>query len=292
MSQASRMASEELQRANEETRSAWNQNAAFWDERMGEGNDFVEVLIWPATERLLELRPGERVLDIACGNGLSSRRLAAMGAHVVAFDFSEEMIAYARQRTTRYAERIEYLVLDATDEAALLALGESSFDAAICNMALFDMAEIKPLMRALARLLRPPCPAQAGLYPAQAGPRPGGRFVFSVLHPCFNSPHMAHVAEMEDREGDIVTVYSVKVFGYLSSTVARAVAIQGQPQPQLVFHRPLQVLLGAGFDAGFVLDGLEERAFPPDHPARKNALGWGPNFSEIPPVLVARMRLV
>jgi SAM-dependent methyltransferase len=293
------VAIENLQRANEVARSAWNQNAAFWDERMGEGNDFVEVLIWPATERLLELRPGERVLDIACGNGLSSRRLAAMGAHVVAFDFSEEMIAHARQRTTQHVERIEYLVLDATDEAALLALGEGRFDAAICNMALFDMAEIKPLMRALARLLRPPCPAQAGLrpaqaglYPAQAGPRPGGRFVFSVLHPCFNSPHMAHVAEMEDREGEVVTVYSVKVFRYLSPTVARAAAIPGQPQPQLVFHRPLQVLLGAGFDVGFILDGLEERAFPPDHPAGKNPLGWGPNFSEIPPVLVARMRLV
>jgi 2-polyprenyl-3-methyl-5-hydroxy-6-metoxy-1,4-benzoquinol methylase len=269
------VAIETLRQANEATRSAWNQNAAFWDERMGEGNEFVEVLIWPATERLLELRPGERVLDIACGNGLSSRRLAAMGAHVVAFDFSEEMIAYARERTTQYTERIEYQVLDATDEAALLALGEGRFDAAICNMALFDMAEIKPLMRALAR-----------------GLRPGGRFVFSVLHPCFNSPHMAHVAEMEDREGDIVTVYSVKVFGYLSPTVARAAAIRGQPRPQLVFHRPLQVLLGAGFDAGFVLDGLEERAFPPDHPVGKNPLGWGANFSEIPPVLVARMRLV
>ena len=149
------MTIEDLRRANEETREAWNQNAAFWDERMGEGNDFVEVLIWPATERLLELRSGERVLDIACGNGLSSRRLAAMGAEVVAFDFSEEMIAYARERTTEHTDRIEYLVLDATDEAALLALGEDQFDAALCNMALFDVADIEPLMHALARLLRP-----------------------------------------------------------------------------------------------------------------------------------------
>jgi len=182
------MATEDLRRANEETRETWNQNAAFWDRRMGEGNDFVEVLIWPATERLLELRPGERVLDIACGNGLSSRRLAALGAEVVAFDFAAEMIAYALERTTKHAERIEYLVLDATDEAALLALGEGQFGAALCNMALFDMAEIEPLMRALARLLRP-----------------GGRFVFSVLHPCFNSSHLALVAEQEDRAGDIVT---------------------------------------------------------------------------------------
>src|SRR5512145_2367926 len=122
------MTIENLKQANEETRAVWNRNAAFWDERMGEGNDFVEVLIWPATERLLQLRPGERVLDIACGNGLTTRRLAALGAEVVAFDFAEEMIAHARERTIQHRKRIHYTVLDATDEAALLTLGENQFD--------------------------------------------------------------------------------------------------------------------------------------------------------------------
>ena len=275
----------DLEQANEEIRAAWNQNAAFWDTRMGEGNDFVEVLEWPAIERLLALRPGERILDVACGNGLTSRRMAAMGAQVVAFDFAEEMIAHAIERTTApstaqsgtagYAGRIQYRVLDATDEAALLALGEGQFDAALSNMALFDMAEIGPLVRALPRLLRP-----------------GGRFVFSVLHPCFNSPHMALVGEMEDREGDILTVYSVKVLRYITPTVTHAAAIRGQPKLQLVIHRPLQVLFGTFFEAGFVLDGLEERAFPPDHPSGREPLSWGGKFSEIPPVLVARMRLL
>jgi SAM-dependent methyltransferase len=265
---------DDLRRANQETRDVWNENAPFWDERMGEGNDFVQVLIWPATERLLALRPGERVLDIACGNGLTSRRLAEIGAHVVAFDFAEEMIRHARRRTLQYAGRLTYLVLDATDEGGLLALGEGAFDAALCNMALFDMADIQPLMRALARLLRP-----------------GGRFVFSVTHPCFNSPHMAHVAEMQDQDGDIVTVYSVKVFNYISPSVSQAAAIPGQPKPQLVFHRPLEGLLGTAFQSGFVLDGLEERAFPPDHPSGRSPLSWGGNFSEIPPVLVVRLRL-
>ena len=41
-------------------------------------------------------------------------------------------------------------------------------------------------MRALARILRPE-----------------GRFVFSVLHPCFNHARMAHMAEMQDRSDDI-----------------------------------------------------------------------------------------
>jgi 2-polyprenyl-3-methyl-5-hydroxy-6-metoxy-1,4-benzoquinol methylase len=258
--------------ANEETRDAWNENADFWDERMGEGNDFVEVLIWPPTVRLLDLRAGERVLDVACGNGLTSRRLAAMGARVVAFDFAAEMIAHARRRTPDAAE-VEYHVLDATDEAALLALGEGEFDAAICNMALFDMAEIDPLLRALARLLRP-----------------GGRFVFSVTHPCFNNSYTTHVAELEDREGEIVTTYSVKISRYMTPSATHGLAIVGQPRPQLYFDRPLQVLFGAAFDAGFVLDGLEERAFPPEHEPGRNPLGWSGKFSEIPPVLVARIR--
>jgi len=71
------MTKEDVQRANEETRTAWEGNAAYWDERMGEGNDFVNVLIWPAVQRLLELQPNWRVLDAACGNGLYARRLAA-----------------------------------------------------------------------------------------------------------------------------------------------------------------------------------------------------------------------
>jgi SAM-dependent methyltransferase len=260
--------------ANEETRNIWNRNASFWDDRMGEGNDFVEILTWPATERLLALKPGERILDAACGNGLTSRRLAALGAEVVAFDFAAEMVARARARTLEPG-RIQYHVLDATDEVALLGLGIGQFDAALCAMALFDMAEINPLMRALARLLRP-----------------GGRFVFSVIHPCFNNPGTAQLAELVDRDGEALMTYSVKVSGYMTPSVARGAAIFGQPEPQLYFHRSLQDLLGAAFEAGFVLDGLEERAFPADHPPGRNPLAWSGKFSEIPPALVARVRLV
>ena len=260
---------------NLETRAAWNTNAAFWDAYMGdEGNDVVNVLIWPPTERLLALQAGERVLDIACGNGLYARRLAALGAQVVAFDFSAEMVAHARRRPLEYAGSVDCRVLDATDEAALLGLGERQFDAAVCQMALMDMADIAPLFRALARLLRP-----------------GGRFVFSVTHPSFNNASAVHVGEAEDREGNVVTTYAVKVRRYMTPGVAHGVAIIGQPAPQLYFDRPLHLLLGAGFKAGFVVDALEERAFPPDHPAGKNPLGWGANLSEIPAVLLARLRL-
>jgi 2-polyprenyl-3-methyl-5-hydroxy-6-metoxy-1,4-benzoquinol methylase len=265
---------EDPKQANAISREGWNTNAGFWNERMGEGNDFVNVLIWPVTQPLLDPKPGERILDIACGNGLYARRLAALGADVVAFDYAEEMVANAKRRTTEHTDRIDYRVLDATNATALLSLGEGQFDAALCQMALMDMAEIDPLMMTLPRLLKP-----------------NGRFVFSVAHPCFNHSHIQHVAEAEDREGEIVTAYSVKISGYMTPSMTFGVAIRGQPTPQLYFHRPLQDLLNAGFKAGFVLDGLAERAFSPDHQRGSTPLSWGPNFSEIPPVLVVRMRV-
>jgi len=74
----------EFPELNEAVREIWNRNADFWNQRMGEGNEFHRVLIGPAQERLLDLRPGESVLDIACGNGQFARRLAGLGAEVLA----------------------------------------------------------------------------------------------------------------------------------------------------------------------------------------------------------------
>ena len=262
-----------LEEANERTKIAWNTNASFWDEKMGEGNRFVKVLLWPATERLLEVKPGQTILDVACGNGLTSRKVADLGAQVVALDFAEEMIGIAKTRSTVYGDRIAYHTIDATKQPELLALGKGKFDSALCNMALFDMAEIEPLLNALSEMLKP-----------------GGHFVFSIMHPCFNNPNMSLEAELKYLSDSCVTVYSAKVFGYMSEVIEPGLAIIGQPESHLYFHRPLQSILNACFEAGFFLDGLEERAFPPDEQSGSQPLSWGGNFSEIPPVMVLRIR--
>src|SRR5262249_53853587 len=145
---------------------------------MGEGNEFHRTLIGPAQERLLNLRPEQYVLDIGCGNGQFTRRMAQLGAHVLAFDVSPRMIENARAQTTEKGDRIDYRVVDAADWAALAALGKGVFDAAVCTMAMMDMATIEPLMSALDSLLKS-----------------DGRFVFSILHPCFNSAGVKLIAE-------------------------------------------------------------------------------------------------
>jgi SAM-dependent methyltransferase len=243
-----------LEHENERARRAWNTNAVFWDERMGEGNDFFNVLVWPAVEHLLQPATGERLLDVACGNGLTSRWLAQ-----------------ARKRDNQ--KRIDYRTVDATNCDELLALGvAASFDGGLCNMALMDMAEIAPLMESLVVLLRP-----------------GGRFVLTIMHPCFNNPAIVHVGELEDREGSLVSTYSIKVSRYMTPYSQVGLAMKDQPEPHPYFHRPLQELLRPAFEVGLVLDGLQEMAFPKGHPDGSTPMSWGGRFSELPAVLAVRL---
>ena len=227
----------------EENRRIWNANARWWDDRIGEGNDFQTLLIEPATERLLNVTSGDTIFDVACGAGRFARHMATLGAKVVAIDTSTEFIARARERTPADAS-IDYRVLDAASTDDLLSLDGNRFTKAVCTMALMDMPEIAPLFSALARLL----------------PR-GGAFVFSITHPCFHSATMQRFAEMyEDGPGRHVIRTGVKVSSYLSPSARKTEGIVGQPEPHFFFHRPLSRLLQQGFDAGFVSMGSRNRA--------------------------------
>ena len=256
-----------------ENREIWDANAEWWDDRIGDGNDFQIQLIEPATERLLQLRQGETVLDIACGAGRFARRMAELGAHVVAFDQSKNFIARARQRTPAAMKNIEYHVLDAAHADQMITLGKRRFDKAVCTMALMDMPEVRPLFEALAQLLKP-----------------GGAFVFSVCHPCFHSAAIQRFCEMyEEEAGRHVIRTGIKVSAYLTPFAKKTEGIIGQPEPQYYFHRPISALFNCGFKAGFVVDGIEEPAFPRGEKP-KAGVRWD-DMPDIPPVMVVRMKL-
>lgn len=256
---------------NNDVRVRWDTNAAFWDERMGEGNAFHLQLVEPSVLALLQLHPQESVLEIACGNGQFARKLASLGARVTATDFSPAMMERARAHTEPFNDKIAYRVADATDEHALRALGEHAFDAVVCNMALMDMSDIAALFRAVPRLLKP-----------------RGRFVFATMHPCFNSNNPAFTAQMREENGTVHEEYALKITGYLEAKTYQGLAMFGQPAVQYYFHRPLHELLGAAFRAGLVLDGLLEPRIP-DALSSARWSSWF-NYREFPPVLAARLR--
>ena len=257
------------------TREIWELNAPFWDERMGDGDDFQQELVVPAVEGLLAVADGTSILDVACGNGAFARRLADQGAAVVACDFAETFITLARgrdsRRPTARKHPIDYRVIDATDERALLSLGEGRFDAILCNMALMDMIDIEPLFWAVPRLLTE-----------------HGRFVFTIMHPAFNHQAAHFVAEDHRTDAGREVTYSLKVTNYLRVPPTRGESMSGLPEPSYTFHRPLSEILNAAFNAGLLMDGIAEPAFP-DGSGSVKAGSWM-NYPTIPPILAARFR--
>ena len=208
--------------------SAWEGNAEFWDNKMGDAsNDFHRNLVRPHTEELLEIKSGDLILDIACGNGNFSERLAEKGARVVAFDYSPKMIGLAKKRRHDVLDRVDFRVCDATDYDELLKLKqERLFDKAVSNMAIMDISDIEPLFRAVASMLRK-----------------GGAFVFATHHPCFTYPDYP--------SGD-----------YFTSQVSKGEAILGQPVLQNYYHRSIQEIFHTAFRNGFSVDGFYEVPFP------------------------------
>jgi SAM-dependent methyltransferase len=92
---------------------------------------------------LLDPQPGERILDVGCGDGTLTRRIAARGAQVLGIDNSPEMIAAAR------AQGVDALLLDVAEIQFF-----SEFDAAFSNATLHWVLDKEQAARAVFRALR------------------------------------------------------------------------------------------------------------------------------------------
>lgn len=115
-----------------------------WDPARYQRNaGFVPVLGEPVLA-LLAPQPGERVLDLGCGEGSLTLKIVAAGAAVVGIDQSAEQIAAARSRG------IDAQVAD----AAALAF-ESEFDAVFSNAALHWMLDPDAVIACVYRALKP-----------------------------------------------------------------------------------------------------------------------------------------
>ena len=204
---------------------AWEANAEHWDDYMGDdSNDWHRDLVRPGVTALLDPHPGERILDIACGNGNYSAYLADMGVMVTAFDFSPRMVGLARRRRQHTMVPVDFRIADASDAENIASLGEpGGFDKAVCNMGFMDISDIGTLLAGIHRLLAP-----------------GGTLVFATQHPCF------------------VTLTDL----YLTPHTYLGDAIPGQPVPHNYHHRSLQDIMGTCFKTGFIVNGLMETGFP------------------------------
>jgi SAM-dependent methyltransferase len=235
--------------------TGWGEVAPWYDQLMDqEGADHHRDVLIPGTLRLLPEDLGPRILDVACGQGVVTRALAQRGGSVLGIDLSPELIQAAEQRRQG---KEEYKVLDARD---LSALEPASFDGAVCVMALMNMDPLSQVLGGLSRVLME-----------------GAPLVCVLLHPAFRAPR-------QTSWGDDLNTRSPKRFrrvdGYLSPGQEEIVMNPGdvakgrRPITTWTFHRPMQTYTRSLFEAGFVLELLEE------WPTLRHSTGTNPRIKE------------
>jgi SAM-dependent methyltransferase len=119
--------------------------AQTWDTQAYQENGaFVHGLAGGVLE-WLDAKPTETILDLGCGDGQLTQRIASTGASVIGVDTSPEMVAAARSRGVQADEA----------SAESLPYPESSFDAVFSNAALHWVRDQDAMMAQVRRVLKP-----------------------------------------------------------------------------------------------------------------------------------------
>ncbi len=111
-------------------------------------------IIWPLGPRVAEaaeIHPGDRVLDIAAGNGNVAIPAALRGASVVASDLTSELLERGRRLATEAGAELEWRVADAED----LPFGDDSFDVTVSCVGIMFAPHHQQAADELLRVTRP-----------------------------------------------------------------------------------------------------------------------------------------
>jgi SAM-dependent methyltransferase len=141
-----------------QTQARYDEFAEWYEQWVGSAPPLIA-----AHADLLPVLTGDRVLDIACGQGRMSRYLAGSGADVAGVDISAAMLGKARAAGP---ENITYIHADVARHPAWW--DGRPFDGCTCELALMDIDDLAGTLSTVTMVLRP-----------------GGWFVASVVHPCF-----------------------------------------------------------------------------------------------------------
>ena len=206
-------------------------------------------LLNPALLRMLGDVRGQRILDAGCGHGYLSRMLADRGAQVTGVEPARALYDYATGAEAREPRGIRYIQADL---CRLPGLG-APFDAVLASMVLLDIPDWTGAMTACVTALAP-----------------GGLFVFSINHPCFEQLAASWREHGEYRVREYFAEYEI-------------------PGPHASsFHRPLSAYLNELARLGCQLSEMAEPALDPAVAADRGAQAYVhvPNFV----VVAARRR--
>jgi ubiquinone/menaquinone biosynthesis C-methylase UbiE len=221
----------------------WEANAETWTQLARAGYDvYRDNVNTPGFLEMLPAVEGLRGLDIGCGEGSNTRALARLGAHMTAIDVAPTFVMHARETERTEQSGIVYDVAD----AQALPFPNDSFDFATAFMSLMDVPDYRTALAEAHRIVRP-----------------GGFFQFSIMHPCFVSPHRRVLRD------DAGTAYAIEIARYFDNidgeveywkftAAPEAVRAAVEPFGTPLFHYTISDWLNAVVAAGFTIERIGE----------------------------------
>jgi len=224
----------------EEGAASWEAIADGWAERVRTNTDWARPVLLdkPHLELVGEVA-GKRVLDAGCGEGRFARMLAERGAKVSGIDLSERMIGHALRLESEQPLGIDYRVRDMCN---LASIKSGDFDVIVAYLSIIDVGDYETALSEIARTLRP-----------------GGQFVFSLIHPCFSPP----VWGWEPRKPGIIPMRDKdrlfrKVDNYFPAAEIRFRMWPTAPVETINYHRPISEYAHACRDRGILIRDIVE----------------------------------
>lgn len=220
----------------------------------------------PATSALLELTgevDGRCVLELGCGHGRLARALAQLGAAVTGVDISHAMLEAASMREAAAPLGITYIH---GDVASCEDVNTAAFNVVVCNLALADIEDLAGAIRTARRAVVP-----------------GGAFVFSIPHPCFqgsgafDGPSCHFLAGTDEHPAGRL------ISGYFEEVYWRSADPSGVRGKVGAHHRTLSTYLNTLADAGLRVECVVE-----PRPTRSDE--HPPGYDEVPVFFIARCR--
>jgi ubiquinone/menaquinone biosynthesis C-methylase UbiE len=221
----------------------WEANAETWTKYSRAGYDrYRDALNTPAFLAMLPAVDGLTGLDLGCGEGTNTRKVAEIGAAMIGLDIAPTFLRHARETETADPRGIAFVLGD----GITLPFGEGQFDFVTAFMSMMDMADQQAVLAEVRRVLKV-----------------GGFFQFSILHPCFVPPRRRNV---RNEKGEPIAVEIADYFRETNGEVETWLfsSIPAEERSKLApfniprFHRTLTSWVKMIVSAGLSIEAFGE----------------------------------
>lgn len=217
---------------SQEKNTSWQKVSKWYGSVVGEkGHFYHQSLIIPQTLKLLGLKAGDRLLDVACGQGVLARKLFETIKYV-GLDASKALIDEAKSLDVNKSHK--YLVKDATKSFGLT----ETFNKAAIILALQNIKEPEKTIQHISEVMEK-----------------GGKLLIVLNHPSFRIPRQSSWEEDSKNK-----LQYRRINRYMTPLEIPINTHPGEADSPVTwsFHHPLEDYSKYLFGNGFLIEKIEE----------------------------------